>query len=258
MDHIYMFGSKATLTTKEQLLNNFDQWIAESGSHYVCVSNVHTTMMGVDDLSFQEITNSASAVVMDGKPLAWVAKLKGAKTAERITGADIIHAACLSSEKKYRHFFLGGAEGIPETIKRKLQMQNPELQVVGTLSPPFRSLNAEEKEKIVKTINEAKPDILWVGLGAPKQEKWISEHRDKVDAPIMIGVGAAFDFYAGNIPRAPHWLQGMGMEWFFRLLMDPRHLWKRYLVYNSKFLARVIPELIPKNNPSQSDGTQCH
>ena len=182
---------------------------------------------------------------MDGQPLVWLSKLLGFKESERVAGPDLMQELCrLSPEKGYRHFFYGGAEGIPERLKTMFEETYPGIKIVGTFSPPFRPLTREEDENVVKLINDSKPDFLWVGLGAPKQEQWIADHLDRIQAPVQVGVGAAFDFFTGNVLRAPVWMQRAGLEWLFRLLKEPRRLWKRYFIYNTMFLFCLIPEIL--------------
>jgi N-acetylglucosaminyldiphosphoundecaprenol N-acetyl-beta-D-mannosaminyltransferase len=144
----------------------------------------------------------------------------------------------------YRHFFYGGENGVPELLATLLKKRFPGLQVVGTFSPPFRPLTLEEDERIVQIINEAEPDIVWVGLGTPKQELWMAEHRERLKAPVLIGVGAAFDFLSGRKPQAPKWMQRSGLEWLFRLVNEPKRLWKRNLVNNPTFLILVILQIL--------------
>lgn len=162
---------------------------------------------------------------------------------DRVYGPDLMLALCERSlEKGYRHFFYGGAPGVPERLAERLGARFPGLRVVGTFSPPFRPLTLEEDEKVVRMINGASPDILWVGLGAPKQERWMAEHRDRLRVPVMIGVGAAFDFYAGVKRQAPRWMQRAGLEWLFRLCQEPRRLWRRYLLNIPRFLCLVAAQ----------------
>jgi N-acetylglucosaminyldiphosphoundecaprenol N-acetyl-beta-D-mannosaminyltransferase len=154
-------------------------------------------------------------------------------------------AVCQASlQKGYRHFFYGGNEGVPELLRDKLQEKFPGLQVVGTYSPPFRPLTPEEDAAIVARINAARPDIVWVGLSTPKQERWMAAHLGKVQAPVMVGVGAAFDFHAGLKPQAPRWMQQSGMEWFFRMVTEPKRLARRYLHNNPRFVVAVLMQLL--------------
>jgi N-acetylglucosaminyldiphosphoundecaprenol N-acetyl-beta-D-mannosaminyltransferase len=174
-------------------------------------------------------------------PLVWLSRLQGFHHVERVYGPDLMLALCERlAAKGYRHFFYGGAEGVPEQLASVLQKRFPGLQVAGTFSPPFRSLTADEDDRIVQMINAAAPDIVWVGLSTPKQERWMAGHRERLTAPVLIGVGAAFDFLTGRKPQAPRWMQRAGLEWLFRLLTEPRRLWRRYLINNPLFVALVV------------------
>lgn len=245
LDSISILGTKFSVRNPKEAVACFDKWIADRTSRQVCIGNVHTTVLGTEDLDLQRITNSAAMTTMDGKPLVWATALLGIRGWERVAGPDLLETVCrISPSRGYRHFFYGGAEAVPELMRAALETKYPGIQIVGTYSPPFRPLTPEEDRDVVSFINSTKPDFLWVGLGAPKQEKWIYEHLDRIHVPVQIGIGAAFDFFAGTIKRAPEWMQKAGLEWLFRLSQDPRRLWKRYLIYNTKFLLRVIPEII--------------
>jgi len=218
-------------------------WIARRQSNYVTVADVNSIMEGHANSDFLRIHNRAGMVTPDGMPLVWFGRYSGQKDLKRVCGADLMFALCEESQG-YRHFLYGGKEGVPELLKSKLEGKFPELNVVGTYSPPFRSLTDEEDEDIIKTINAAKPDIVWVGLGAPKQEVWMAKHVDRLEAPVLIGIGAAFDFHAGLVRRAPRWVQKRGLEWLFRLLQEPRRLWRRYLKNNPLFVFLVIQQAL--------------
>jgi len=177
------------------------------------------------DPELRRIYNASGMTTPDGMPLVWLSRLHGYHHVDRVYGPDLMLALCERSVKRgYRHFFYGGAEGVPEHLAARLQSRFPGLIVAGTYSPPFRPLRPEEDEQIVQLINETSPDIVWVGLGSPKQERWMAEHIDRLTAPVLIGVGAAFDFHTGRKPQAPRWMQRSGLEWLFRLLTEPRRL----------------------------------
>jgi N-acetylglucosaminyldiphosphoundecaprenol N-acetyl-beta-D-mannosaminyltransferase len=202
-------------------------------------------MMAYGNKTLRQYVKKASISTMDGQPLVWLSRFLGCKEAERVAGPDLMREVCrISVDRGYRHFFYGGADGIPEKLKALFEETFPGIQIVGTYSPPFRPLTQKEDEEIIELINDSKPDFLWVGLGAPKQEQWIADHLDRIKTPVQVGVGAAFDFFTGNVPRAPVWMQRVGMEWFYRLLKEPRRLWKRYFIYNTMFLLCLIPEII--------------
>ncbi len=189
--------------------------------------------------------NGAGLATPDGMPLVWLGKWKSQAQVSRVYGPDLMLALCqLSIEGGYSHYFYGGGAGVPELLAEKLQARFPKLKIAGGHSPPFRPLSAAEDAQIVKQINQAGPDIVWVGLGTPKQDLWMAAHRAQLTAPVLIGVGAAFDFHTGKIPQAPRWMQQAGLEWLFRLWQEPRRLWYRYLVYNPLFILLVLAQIL--------------
>ncbi|MDT7913802.1 WecB/TagA/CpsF family glycosyltransferase [Clostridium perfringens] len=207
---------------------------------YICVSNVHTTVMSSEDNKYKEIQNSAYMVLPDGGPLSFVSKLRGFKHAERVTGPDLMKEIFKISELYgYTHYFYGSTENTLEKLKINLKRDYPNLNIVGMYSPPFRVLSNSEDVDIINNINMVNADFLWVGLGAPKQEIWMYEHRNKIDS-IMIGVGAGFDYFAGKIRRAPKWMQRLCLEWLYRLIQEPKRLFKRYFFTNIKFIKNAI------------------
>jgi N-acetylglucosaminyldiphosphoundecaprenol N-acetyl-beta-D-mannosaminyltransferase len=174
-------------------------------------------------------------------PLVWLSHLKGHTEVERVYGPDLMLACCSRSlERGYRHYLYGGGPGVPERLAERLRQRFPGISIVGCHSPPFRPLTATEDAAIVRQINEARPDIVWVSLSTPKQERWMATHRSPLLAPVMIGVGAAFDMHAGLKPQAPRWMQRSGLEWLFRLLSEPRRLWRRYLRNNPLFVWQLL------------------
>lgn len=206
---------------------------------YICISNVHTTIMSYEDVSYRRIQNEAVLALPDGKPLSVVCKKRGFPDAGRVTGPDLMGEIFqCSRERGYTHYFYGST---PETLGRLKEKLEGEyrLSIAGMYAPPFRELTEEEDQQVIAQINRAQPDFIWVGLGAPKQERWMYAHRDRVHG-LMIGVGAGFDYYAGNIKRAPLWMQKCSLEWLYRLLQDPKRLFKRYLVTNTKFLYLMV------------------
>ncbi|MBC7234624.1 MAG: WecB/TagA/CpsF family glycosyltransferase [Chloroflexi bacterium] len=218
-------------------LETIDAWVREGGHHYVCVTGVHGVMESQADAELKRIHNRASMVTPDGMPLVWISRLRGQKHVRRVYGPDLMAAVCAHSVGRgYRHFLYGGAEGVPERLKERLEARYPGLQVVGTYSPPFRPLTEEEQGEVIRRIDESGADIVWVGLSTPKQERWMAMMYRRLKAPVLIGVGAAFDFHAGLKKQAPRWMQRSGLEWLFRLLTEPRRLWRRYLINNPKFV----------------------
>ena len=220
-----------------EVLDRLEQAIQHLQRSYVCVANVHTIMECQSDPSFRQVNNEALLVVPDGMPLVWVARLRGHKSVQRVYGPDLMLALCeLSAQKGYRNFFYGGSPATLERLTQHLSEKFPGLSIAGTDSPPFRPLTPEEETQAMARINEAAPDVVWVCLGAPKQEKWIYQHRNCLQAPLLIGVGAAFNFHAGTVAQAPPWMQKRGLEWVFRLFQEPRRLWRRYLLLNPLFI----------------------
>jgi N-acetylglucosaminyldiphosphoundecaprenol N-acetyl-beta-D-mannosaminyltransferase len=242
-----ILGVRVSATTMEITLRTIEAWIARHESYYVCVTGVHGVMESWRDVNLRHIHNTAGLVTPDGMPLVWLSRLMGFRQVERVYGPDLMLMVCgRSAQQGYRHFFYGGAPGVAEKLASRLRSRFPGLQIAGVYSPPFRALTPEEDEAVVERINAAKPDIVWVGLSTPKQERWMSEHRGWLNAPVLIGVGAAFDFHAGLKRQAPHWMQKNGLEWLFRLVMEPRRLWRRYLINNPWFLWLVLLQALGK------------
>jgi len=230
LPRVDILGVGVAAGTMEATLSVLDGWIARREPRYVCVSGMHGVMECQRDDGLRRIHNSAGLVVADGMSLVWVCRLKGQRSVERVYGPDLMLAVCgRSAAKGYRHFLYGSSSEVLATLNARLCARYPGLTVVGAYAPPFRPLTAEEDGRIVERIVEARPDIVWVGLSTPKQERWMAEHVDRLGGPVLIGVGAAFDFHAGAKRQAPRWMQRNGLEWLFRLLSEPRRLYRRYL-----------------------------
>ena len=207
---------------------------------YICVSNVHTTVMAYDNKDYLNVQNSSLLSIPDGGPLSSVGRKRGFSEMQRTTGPDFLDEILkISVEKKYRHYFYGSTEDTLKKMQSKIKEKYGDIYIVGMCSPPFRNLTDEEDAQIIKDINNVNPDFVWVGLGAPKQENWMYEHKNRINA-LMVGVGAAFDYMAGNISRAPKWLQKLNLEWLYRLMQDPIRLFSRYLYTNTKFLINAV------------------
>lgn len=218
--------------TVTMIQDKLEQWRGE----YVCVANVHTTVTAFDDETYKNIQNGAVMVLPDGGPLSAYSREHEHQEARRVTGPDLMHYFLeYSDSKRYRHFFYGSTQETLDKMKESFSQKYPNLQICGMYSPPFRPLTEEEDTEVIKMINDASPDMLWVGLGAPKQEIWMNAHKGKINA-LMFGVGAAFDYEAGNIYRAPKWMQEHNLEWLYRLVQSPGRLFKRYFVTNLKYL----------------------
>jgi N-acetylglucosaminyldiphosphoundecaprenol N-acetyl-beta-D-mannosaminyltransferase len=226
-------------------LRAIDDWIASGHQTYVCVRDVHGVMESQRDPSLREIHKAAGMVVPDGMPLVWLSRWNGFAETERVYGPDLMLAVCERSVARgWSHFFYGGGDGVAEILVARLCRRFPGLRIAGSYSPPFRPLTPEEDAKVIDEIDRSGADIVWVGLGTPKQERWMAEHRGRLDAPVLVGVGAAFDFHAGLKRQAPRWMQRAGLEWSFRLATEPRRLWRRYLRNVPLFLALVTLEAL--------------
>ena len=237
-----ILGTKINVTDMEKTVKFLEENLEGLRGKYICVSNVHTTVMGFRDKEYQKVQNLAAMALPDGKPLSIVSRGRGFKQARRVPGPDLMPRIFeLSKRKGYRHYFYGSRQETLEKLKRKLLDQYPYLQIAGMYSPPFRDLTREEDQEIMERVNKAKPDFIWVALGAPKQEKWMHAHKDKVSG-VMVGVGAAFDFSAGTVKRAPKWMQELCLEWLYRIIQDPKRLISRYFNTNVSFLWNVHKE----------------
>jgi N-acetylglucosaminyldiphosphoundecaprenol N-acetyl-beta-D-mannosaminyltransferase len=221
-------------------------WAAARESRYVCLCNVHVVVTACQDTEVRGIVNSADMATPDGMPVAWVLRLIGFSGQERINGPDLMVRVCrAAAEKRVPVFFYGSRMETLEKLRTNLKNCFPKLEIAGAYSPPFRALAAEEDHAVIDLINSSEAGIVFVGLGCPKQEQWMADHRGKINA-VMLGVGAAFDFHAGTIKRAPKWMQKVGIEWFHRFLQEPRRLWKRYAITNSLFIWLVLKEFLSK------------
>lgn len=222
------------------LLDYLDNNIHDLSGDYICVSNVHTTVTAYEDEEYRKVQNGGIMAIPDGGPLSSVGQKCGFKNMKRTTGPSLMGEIFkISAAKRYRHYFYGSTDETLEKLYAVLTETYPGIQIAGMYSPPFRPMTEEEDKQIVERINETKPDFVWVGLGAPKQEKWMAAHQGRVNG-LMIGVGAGFDYYAGNIERAPEWMQKSNLEWVYRLLQDPRRLFGRYWHTNTKFIWNAV------------------
>ena len=230
------------VTNMEEAVDFIDKNIEELKGKYICISNVHTTVMAYWDENYRKVQNGAALALPDGKPLSIVSRMRGFKTAQRVPGPDLMPEILrLSEERGYTHFFYGSREETLAKLEGKLLEKYPKLKIAGMYSPPFRKLTGEEDKQVIEMINKTNADFIWVGLGAPKQENWMAEHKDKL-CGVMLGVGAAFDFHAGTIKRAPKWMQEMCLEWLYRISQDPKRLLKRYLDTNISFVIHALAE----------------
>lgn len=240
---IDILGVNISVVNIPQACAYIEDCIALKEKTYICVAPVSTVVDCQKDVEYRRIINGAGMTTPDGVPLVWLGKLRGEKTIERTYGPDLMEALCnLSQQRGYRHYFLGGTRENNSLLTEKLKAKFPKLQITGSYAPPVRSSGEIEEYHVLNQINKASPDVLWVGLGSPKQDYWMRNHRGKLDAPVMIGVGAAFDFIAGTKRQAPLWMRRCGLEWFFRLCYEPQRLWKRYLIGNTQFIYYLLKD----------------
>ena len=244
-DKINILGVNVSAIDMPLALDTIDAWIAARARQCVCVRDVHGVMACQTDAELRRIHHEAGLVTPDGMPLVWVSRLRGYGHVRRVSGSDLMFELCRRSVAKgYRHFLYGGAPGVAERLASNLRQRFAGLTIVGSYSPPFRPLTPEEDDEVVRMINASKANVVWVGLSTPKQERWMAAHVGRLDAPVLLGVGAAFDFHAGVKKRAPAWMQRSGLEWFFRLVTEPLRLWRRYLVMAPKFVFLVAVETL--------------
>jgi N-acetylglucosaminyldiphosphoundecaprenol N-acetyl-beta-D-mannosaminyltransferase len=231
------FGTWIDQQSEPGQIEQINEFIESNRPHYVTYSNVHVVVTARKDAALREAVNSADIASPDSKPMEFVARIKGLKDFRRCAGPDMMLALLAESERKgYKNYFYGSTQETLDLLRTRMAEKYPKLNIVKMYSPPFRSLSDEEDRALMDEINGLSPDLIWVGLGAPKQEKWMLAQKEKLHRGVMLGVGAAFDFHAHRIKRAPDWMQRIGLEWFYRLLSEPRRLFMRYFVTNSLFL----------------------
>lgn len=236
-----VLGVGISAVNMSMALAEIARWIEEGEQHYVCVTGVHGVMESQRDPELLRIHNASGLTTPDGMPMVWASRWAGMRHVERVYGPELMLELCaMASQRGWTSFFYGGRPGVAEELADRLVARLPDLEVVGTHSPPFRPLTPEEDNEIVDTINRADPHLLWVGLSTPKQERWMAEHVGRLRAPVLLGVGAAFDINAGLLPQAPRWVQRSGFEWLYRLLREPRRLWRRYLSNNPRFVWEIL------------------
>jgi N-acetylglucosaminyldiphosphoundecaprenol N-acetyl-beta-D-mannosaminyltransferase len=240
-----VLGVRLALTDYDEMLGWIDAMVASRQQGYLCACNVHTVMASREDPVLRASLDSASINVPDGQPLVWAINSLGHSLRSRVYGPELMsRASGRAADLGHRFYLYGGRnQGALVQLALNLRQRHPGVKIVGGYSPPHRQLTGEEQEAIVDEINHSEPDVVWAGIGVPKQEKWMADVRAQLEAPVLIGVGAAFDFHAGLVPQAPNWVQESGLEWAYRLAHEPRRLWKRYLRYNPKFLGAFARQL---------------
>lgn len=240
-----VLGVRVNAIQIPEAILQMEQWIQERAQgRFVAVTGMHGVMEAQHSRTFKAMLDEASLIVPDGMPLVWLGRWQGhSYMRRRVYGPELMDTFCRQTRSRYRHFFYGGVEGVPELVAQTLK-ERYQIRVAGTYSPPFRALTPEEERKTLSLIEAAAPDVLWVGLSTPKQERWMWGHSGLVNVPVMVGVGAAFDFAIGRVRQAPRWMRERGLEWLYRLLTEPRRLWRRYIIYGSQFLWNVNLEIL--------------
>lgn len=242
----HVLGIRVDAVQIPDVIAEVETWIAlRSKCRFIAVTGMHGITEAQHDSEFKMVLNSADMVVPDGMPLVWLARLYGHGLKRRVYGPELMLSFFEHTDHKgYRHFFYGGTLAVVELLTQKLRGRFNGFKIAGIHSPPFRPLTLEEDQQVVSDINQSKADVLWVGLSTPKQELWMHSHRGRLNVPVLIGVGAAFDINSGRKKQAPEWIREHGFEWLFRLLQEPRRLWHRYIVYGSQFIFYVVLELL--------------
>ena len=241
---VNVLGVGISAVNTAQVLEAIWGRVAARSKVYVCVAAVHSVLECRNDPDVRRVFNHSDLTTPDGMPLVWLSRLAGHRHVDRVYGPDLMLAVCRDGlPRGCRHFFYGGGPGIAEQLADRLRKRFPGIAIAGISTPPFREMSPQEKEAVDGAINEAQPDIVWVGLGTGRQESWMAERRSHIEAPVLIGVGAAFDFLSGHKPQAPRWMQRSGLEWLFRLATEPRRLWPRYRQY-PLFVLLVLAQML--------------
>ena len=248
-----LLGIPVAVIDYDQALNWIDDVVDAAGQSYVCVSNVHAVMAAQEDQALRAALLGSTINVPDGMPLVWGLKMLGHDLHDRVYGPDLMARACARAARNGQRFYLYGGRNPGALVQLTLNLRTrfPGLRIVGGYSPPHRALTPAEEVSVVREINASGADVVWVGIGVPKQEKWMAALRDRLDAPVLIGVGAAFDFHAGLVPQAPAILQDAGLEWAYRLFREPRRLWRRYLRYNPRFVLAIARQVLAHRRAQQ-------
>ncbi len=243
-ERAFVVGIPFDVVDWTQSLGRVQEWATRRESHYVCICNVHSVVTASQDDDFFRVISEADMATPDGAPVAWMLRKIGYSKQQRINGPDFMWRYCeLAASRDESIYLYGGMQGTLDLLQMRLRAAFPGLVIAGAYSPPYRDLSVDEDYSAVEAINASGAGTVWVSLGCPKQELWMAAHRGRINA-VMIGVGAAFDYHAGTIRRAPQWMQNAGLEWFYRLASEPGRLWKRYLVTNTLFIFGATKQLI--------------
>jgi N-acetylglucosaminyldiphosphoundecaprenol N-acetyl-beta-D-mannosaminyltransferase len=245
-DSVPVLGVPLALTDYASTIEWIDEAIATNLHGYVCVCNVHTVMASQEDAELRDALSGSALNVPDGQPLVWAINALGHSLAGRVYGPELMSRACAHAASTGARFYLYGGrnQGALVQLALNLRREHPGVRIVGGYSPPHRPLTPEEQAAVADEINRSRADVVWAGIGVPKQEKWMASMRGRLDAPLLLGVGAAFDFHAGLVAQAPLWMRRSGLEWLFRLSREPRRLWRRYATQNPRFLVGFARQLI--------------
>jgi N-acetylglucosaminyldiphosphoundecaprenol N-acetyl-beta-D-mannosaminyltransferase len=246
-ERVNVVSLNVNVCNHESAIQCVAELVEKRNGGYVCFSTVHMVMESHDDAQYAEKVNGANLIVPDGMPLVWMQKLRGEGQAARVRANDLMIMLCAYAEENDLTVgFYGGKQSVIDAILERAKRDFPKLKIAYAFSPPFRPLTDAEDARITAEINRKNPAILFMGLGCPKQENWMWAHKDKVQA-VMLGVGASFDFFAGNVKESPEWLGRLGLEWLFRLTQEPRRLWRRYLILNPRFVRLAVGQLLRSN-----------
>jgi N-acetylglucosaminyldiphosphoundecaprenol N-acetyl-beta-D-mannosaminyltransferase len=244
-EYVDILGVKLSAVNLSSAVDIADRWIEARQPGYICVTGVHGVMEAQKGHDLREILNHAVMNTPDGMPMSWVGQLRGFSDMGRVFGPEFMSAMCqLSCKRSYRHFIYGGQPGVAQQLQEALEKKFPGLQIVGTYTPPFRELNPEEEAALMVQVRNAKPHIVWVGMSTPKQERFMARYVDRLQVPLLVGVGAAFDYHTGRIRDCSPWIKRAGLQWLHRLLQDPARLWRRYLYNNPSFVWSITLQLL--------------
>jgi N-acetylglucosaminyldiphosphoundecaprenol N-acetyl-beta-D-mannosaminyltransferase len=240
-ERVNVLGVGVSAVNMDQALERIDRWVSSRERHYVCVCPVHSIMECQRSPEVRAIFNSAGMVTPDGMPVVWVARMSGFPNVRRVYGPDLMLAELQRSQTSgHRHFFYGGGPGVADRLADRMRQRFPAIKIAGTYEPPFAPLDQLCTPETAQRINASGADVVWVGMSSPKQDMWMARMRLLLEAPVLIAVGAAFDFHSGAVRQAPLWMQRSGLEWAFRLATDPGRLWRRYLIDNPWFLWELV------------------
>ncbi|HZP06366.1 MAG TPA: WecB/TagA/CpsF family glycosyltransferase [Terracidiphilus sp.] len=242
--HADVLGVKVSAINLSQAVALADQWLMADKPGYVCLTGVHGVMEAQSDPALRHILNNATVNAPDGMPMSWVGRLQGFQTMDRVFGPDFMLALCeLAVERGYRNFLYGGKPGVAQALREALCRRFPGLQIVGTYTPPFAPLTEAQERELHNQVRTSNPHIIWVGLSTPKQERFMAQYVNQLGVPLLVGVGAAFDFHTGQIRDCSQWIKRAGLQWLHRLMQDPKRLWRRYLRNNPVFLWKIAWQL---------------